>query len=387
MDSLTHLAAGALTPLAFPRTPLRASVIGFGIAVGELPDIDVFFGLSSEAFLTLHRGVSHALFWQPVMVFLAVLPFYIWMHAKGPRLTPCNGAGAFGDPEQGSGGAPGFFVMWLMALAGVCIHIYLDSLTTFGTQIFLPFSDFRAGLPAMFIIDPLLTLPLLVFMGMALRQKPVVVPYSLSAASGASGQGPGVALASSKARRLALAGLAWALLYPLGTLGANVLATDHYAQRLAPGGRLFLLPEAFSPFVWKALADEGDSYRLGSLNLLSPPNAQLDERYEKPDPALYESLKDQQQIFAFFGKFCTHMVQLEKPASPAVQAAYARPLREISFMDARYIVTRHSPVRLLGLGEPYFVLQARVNDSDALVAYRFLRRGEGDVDVPWIELQ
>jgi hypothetical protein len=48
MDSLTHLVAGALTPLAFRGAPKRAAVVAFGICAGELPDMDVFFGASIE---------------------------------------------------------------------------------------------------------------------------------------------------------------------------------------------------------------------------------------------------------------------------------------------------------------------------------------------------
>ena len=82
MDSLTHLVAGALTPLAFPGAPKRAAVLGFGIAVGELPDMDIFFGSTPEALLVLHRGFTHALVWQPLLVLLAVIPFYLWLRCK-----------------------------------------------------------------------------------------------------------------------------------------------------------------------------------------------------------------------------------------------------------------------------------------------------------------
>ena len=89
MDSLTHLVAGALTPLAFPGAPKRAAVLGFGIAVGELPDMDIFFGSTPEALLVLHRGFTHALVWQPLLVLLAVIPFYLWLRCKpaAPKRT------------------------------------------------------------------------------------------------------------------------------------------------------------------------------------------------------------------------------------------------------------------------------------------------------------
>lgn len=386
MDSLTHLAAGVLTPLAFPRTPVRAAVIGFGIAIGELPDMDFIFGVAPEARLVLHRGITHALFWQPVFVLLAVLPFYIWLQCKKPELREFSGEASGPGPAFASNGAPDFFTMYLMALAGVLIHLYLDSFTTFGTQIFLPFSDYRAGLPAMYIVDMLFTVPLCIFMAMALRARPDIVAYSPASCERADTR-RGVAVVSEKGRRLALAGLAWALLYPLAALGVNCLATSAYATRLAPSGSLRLLPEPLSPFLWKAVVDEGDSYRVGTLNLFAPDGDAIQARYRKPDPAVYAALRGQVPIFGLFSKFCSYMVQKERPVSPLVQAGYSMPLREFVFVDIRYVLSQDSPARLVGLGEPYFVLEARVNDSGALAAWRFLLRGEADRDVPWTELQ
>ena len=389
MDSLTHLAAGALTPLAFPRTPARAAVVAFGIAVGQLPDMDFIFGTSPEARLMLHRAVTHALFWQPFLVLLAVLPFYIWMRRRRPQLLDFSNIAGPCPPlpaHQASDGAPGFFAMYAMALAAGYMHIFLDSLTTFGTQILLPLSDVRVGLPAMFIVDPLLTVPLLVLLCKALRAKPDIASCGLYGSAGDAPGARGVAIVSIRARKLALAGLAWALLYPLLALGINSAATMSMAPRLAPEGRLTLLTELFSPLVWKAVVDEGDSYRLGMLNLAALGSAVIDERYEKPDPALYAALKEQEPLFAVFEQFCSFMVQRERLVSPRMQENYQRPLREISFVDIRYLVERQSPSRLLGLSEAYFVLEARVNDTGALVAYRFLQRGEADRDLPWIEL-
>ena len=44
-------------------------------------------------------------------------------------------------------------------------HVLIDVFTTYGTQVFAPFSDYRAAFNNFFIIDPLFTLPLLVCCG------------------------------------------------------------------------------------------------------------------------------------------------------------------------------------------------------------------------------
>ena len=415
MDSLTHLVAGALTPLAFRGTPKRAAVIGFGIAVGELPDIDILFGVSAEALLALHRGITHSLIWQPVLVLIAVLPFYIWLHCRGAGLIPIREAptaaraacmpGSDLEPGPDGLGAFGFGRMYCVALFAVFTHIYLDCMTTFGTQALLPFSGLRVGFAAMFIVDLLMTLPILALLTAALRQPPDIVPPVSPRRRGSEPAAPGLgyAFVSGKSRRLARIGLAWVLLYPLLSLSVNHIAAavlgpsltepplsaqtgdGNPPPRFAPD-RLVLMTEPFSPFVWKAIVDQGDSWRTGTLRLLSPGDTRLDREYAKPEPLLYETLKKQHPIFAMFEDFAPLMTQRERPAEPLVQKDYMSPVTEYSFLDLRYVIAPDSPARLVGRNDPNFVLEARVNEGGALLAYRFLQRGK-DKDTPWTVLE
>lgn len=413
MDSLTHLVAGALTPLAFRDTPKRAAVVGFGIAVGELPDIDIFFGGTTEALLTLHRGITHALFWQPVLVLIAVVPFYLWLHYRKPGLFP---APSSGPPEHAEAASPArsrpygagslsFGRMYMVALLAVLTHIYLDCMTTFGTQALLPFSDARIGFPAMFIVDLCLTLPALALMIYALRQPPDIVPPAgiipragRCATPCNAAPAYGYAFVPRKARLAARIGLAWILLYPLASLSVNALATTvlepvmveataraegegDAAPRFA-SPRLTLMTEPFSPAVWKAIVDEGKTYRMGTISLFSPAQERIDCVFAKPEPLLYEALKRQQPLFGFFEKFAPLMIQTERPASPFVQAAYKEPITEYAFVDLRYVFSPDSPARWVGRSDPNFVLEARVNASGGLLAYRFLHRGK-DRDTAW----
>lgn len=401
MDSLTHLVAGALTPLAFPGAPRRAALLGFGIAAGELPDMDIFFGSTPEALMVLHRGITHALVWQPLMALLVVLPLYLWMRCRAVNPAPdaCSGpdGGIFpasfqagGDPRPyANAGRFGLGSLYLSALFALYTHIYLDCMTTFGTQIFLPFSATRVGLPAMFIVDLLLTLPALGLMIYAWRLPPehAAAPAdSLAGVRPRRGGAPGTgAFVSVRARRVARVGLAWVLLYPLASLGVNAAATALYAPSLAPGGSLQLLTEPFSPLVWKAVVEEGRTYRMGTLFLASAREPQW-ERFVQPEPMLYESLKRQDKIFRQFEDFAPLMVQAERPASYLTQAGYAEKITEYAFADLRYLMSPDSPARLFGRTDPNFILEARVNDSGALLAYRFLRRGKLE-STPWTLLQ
>lgn len=400
MDSLTHLVAGALTPLAFPGAPRRSALLGFGIAAGELPDMDIFFGSTPEALMVLHRGITHALVWQPLLALLVVLPFYLLMRCRAANSAPDARSGpgsrAFSAPSPGGGTRPysdagrfGLGSLYLAALFALYTHIYLDCMTTFGTQIFLPFSAMRVGLPAMFIVDLLLTLPALGLMIYAWRLPPehAAVPAdSLAGFRSRRGGAPVTgAFASRRACRVARVGLAWVLLYPLASLGVNAAATAAYAPSLASGGGLQLLTEPFSPLVWKAVVEEGRTYRMGTLFLASAREPQW-ERFVQPEPMLYESLKRQNRIFRQFEDFAPLMVQAERPASYLTQAAYAEKITEYAFADLRYLMSADSPARLFGRTDPNFILEARVNDSGALLAYRFLRRGKLE-STPWTLLQ
>jgi inner membrane protein len=398
MDTLTHLVDGALTPLAFPRAPKRAAMLAFGIAAGELPDIDIFFGATPEAHFAIHRGITHALVWQPVLALLVVLPAYLWMRSAAstpkPRpapagspepknvpariqrsLSPCPDCGIFG---LGS--------LYLTALFALFTHIYLDSMTTFGTRIFLPFSNTRAAVPAMFIVDLILTLPALALMIYAWRLKAdlLPVPAVFPACAGPKRGAPG-AFVAAKARRIARIGLAWILIYPLAALGVNATATALYAPALAPGTSLQLLTEPFSPFVWKAVIEERRGYRMGTL-FLGSADEPLWEHFAQPEPMLYETLKRQHPIFRQFEEFAPLMVQMQRPAPYLTQTDYAHTVTEYSFVDIRYIISPQSPARLIGRSDPNFILEARVNDSGALLAYRFLWRG-AEESAPWTLLQ
>ena len=403
MDTLTHLVAGALTPLAFPGAPKRAAILGFGIAVGELPDIDIFFGSTPEALMVIHRGITHALAWQPVLALLAVLPIYLWLRctsaapppdvcsAPGGRIasgmTPAP-AGRDASPRADAGRF-GLGGLYLAALFALYTHLYLDCMTTFGTQIFLPFSAVRVGFPSMFIVDLLLTLPALALMIHAWRLKPEYLAVPADSLAGPRparrGKLAPAAFASTRSRRIARIGLAWMLLYPLASLGVNAAATALYSPVLAPGASLRLLTEPFSPFVWKAVIEENHTYRMGTLFPASAKEPRW-RHFTQPEPMLYEALKRQHPIFRQFEPFAPLMVQTERPASYLTQTEYAEKITEYAFADLRYLMSPDSPARFFGRTDPNFILEARVNDSGALLAYRFLRRGKLE-STPWTQVQ
>ncbi|MCC8194307.1 MAG: metal-dependent hydrolase [Deltaproteobacteria bacterium] len=345
MDSLTHLVAGALTPMAFKNAPKTRMMILFGIICGEFPDIDVIAGKTPEAILAFHRGATHALAAQPLFALLLALVFH--------RLIKKGDAA----------GTWTFAKTWSVALAALLIHLFLDSMTTFGTQIFLPFSDLRVALPAMYIIDLAMTLPLLAVLGIILAK------------GGLSPANP----APEKARtRLARGGLVWLVAYPLLALGLNYGLASHLTREYAGRGnkegitRVELSPEPFAPLNWKFIGIAPDAYYMGRYFLLSPGRDIPLTAYARPD-GLFEKAREAIPLFRLFDKFATYAFEtVGKDGSDTVH----------TFADVRYEATLPALMNALGRGDGIFLMQIKTRDGD-LAAYRFLYRGRDAATTQW----
>ncbi|MEG6592669.1 metal-dependent hydrolase, partial [Desulfovibrio sp. 1188_IL3213] len=185
MDPITHAASGAVAMLAAPHRPATRWAVPLAALAAASPDIDVLFCHTPLQFLLLHRGITHSLAAAPLLgLLLALLSRPLWRPS-----TP---------------GCWSFTKVWLFMVCMVLLHIWLDVITTYGTMIYLPFSHERVRLNAVFIIDLLLTLPLL------------------------------WAVWRWRARRgLMRLTLAWVIVYPLLCIGLNAWHTAQTQQRLA----------------------------------------------------------------------------------------------------------------------------------------------------------
>lgn len=413
MDSLTHLVAGALTPIAFPHAPKRSALVAFGIAAGQLPDIDVLFGgTSPEFFLSTHRGITHALALQPVMALAVVFPFALLLLNHPARLPALGGApvppgsagpgGALPGRAGGAGNAlsPRFGLgsMLCAALLALYMHIFLDCMTTFGTQIFLPFSPARVGFPSMFIVDFLLTLPALALLGIVLWLPSVSVPSAIRGSWWRTLRSPrtadenapttGLKYFSPRAQVLARIALCWLALYPLAALGLNGALVNVYARAWGvDSSRVVLLTEPFSPFIWKAVVDDGPTYRMGTLFPLAATPVREWAAFAKVDTALYGRLEEQEPLFMHFRKFSPTMVQVarQQPFSGKedMRSTPAGTLVTVyRFSDMRYLISPRSMARVLGHEDANFQLEAQVAADGTLLAYRYLHRAR-ETDTPW----
>ena len=344
MDTITHMVAGALTPLAFKNAPKTRMLTLFGIVCGEFPDIDILAGKSPEALLSFHRGITHAIVMQPVFAFVLALAFH-WSLKK----SDTKGEWTFART-------------WSVALLALLIHLFLDCMTTFGTQIFLPFSGYRVALPAMYIIDLAMTLPLLALWFILLKRG-------------------GNATPDEKRTFPARAGLVWILCYPLLCLGINYAATASLAERYAAQGnalgisRIELSPEPFAPLNWKVVGVADGEYHMARLFVPSPGNLLHFTPYPRLSPSLWRKLCETEPLFRIYDNFTTYPVQGDFQEQDGTTV--------YTFRDVRYEATLPRLMKRVGRDDGIFLMQVRMAPGGELLAHRFLHRGRDAAATPW----
>ena len=150
MDPITQGTVGAAfaQSTANKNNILRIGVIGF--LAGLAPDLDVLIRSSNDPilFLEYHRQFTHSLFFIPFgSLIIALLIFPLLKRSMG------------------------FKTVYLASLLGYATHGLLDACTSYGTQLFWPFSNERVTWNNISIIDPLFTIPILIFVGTAIKTR------------------------------------------------------------------------------------------------------------------------------------------------------------------------------------------------------------------------
>lgn len=221
MDPVSQAALGAAwaQPAAGRARLATASLLG--CLAGMAPDLDILIRSSSDPLLALeyHRQFTHSLAFIPFGALICALAFYPFCRRR-VSAAQC----------------------YLFCLLGYASHGVLDACTTYGTQLFWPFSNVRIAWNNVSVVDPLFTLPLigLVLMGVWRRQA-----------------------------GFAAAGVCWAIFY-LGfgvvqhnraTVAAGMLAAD----RGHVPARLDAMPALGSLLLWRTVYEYDGRYYVDAV--------------------------------------------------------------------------------------------------------------------------
>ncbi len=278
----------------------------WGAVAGTIPDLDVSAGWVADPITSLafHRCVTHSVYYallaSPVLAWMARAlygrdgrpePGYlwrVWLPATAALYvllvvgslaspTPLEGVPVYSAVVAGLTAVVPLLVWalrtlrprrnktlhrrsavtyahWLgLFLLGIGTHPLLDCFTTYGTQVFQPFSELRVAWDTVSVVDPAYTLPFLVCLlvaSRALRESPLRRRVTWL----------GVGLSSAY-----LVLTCVNLLRVRGQVASDLAAADISYERF------LVTPTLFQNVLWSVAIDQGDTLRVGQLGLLDDP--------------------------------------------------------------------------------------------------------------------
>lgn len=229
MDSLTQIVLGAAVGEAVAGKKMGARAALWGAIGGTIPDLDVLLRSFYHPFdaALVHRGFSHSLLFAllagPVLGWI----FYRLYKRRYDQKT----------------------WLWLWFLA-IVTHPLLDIFTNYGTQFLWPF-DWRITFNTVFVIDPLYTLPFMIFLLMALFTK----------------------RDNPKRSRRNKIGIYWSCGYLLWGVVVKLVilsnAPAYFEQSGHPVQRVMVTPAPLTSFYWQMMAEDDSCYYVGYKSLFS----------------------------------------------------------------------------------------------------------------------
>ena len=292
MDSLSQIVLGAAVGEAVLGRRIGNRAMVWGAVAGTIPDMDVLgkYFLSELDNLAFHRGISHSLLfcvvgalgfgwvtdrlyrsphhariamatkaaaavlvgfvvnfltqivapggWIPVALYIPLVGWWWWRHGQKRYFN-----GNWTAPDADLKG-------WvLLFFWGFLTHTLLDCFTTYGTQLYAPFSDTRVAWGTIAVADPLWTFPFLACLLVAAR----------------------FARSDQRRARWNGTGLAWCCFYLTLTVVNHGQVKGAFETALASEGKphdlLFITPTIFNNLLWNAVVEDGDGYLLAQYSI------------------------------------------------------------------------------------------------------------------------
>lgn len=260
MDFLTHgLTGAALARFFYGKVRPLVAIITLVIGA-TMPDYDsVVRFWSMTDFLEFHRGISHSL----VGVTVAAIILASIMKA------------IFRDA--------GYLKLFVLALTGGLSHIFLDMINSYGTQLFMPFTRYRYAWDLVMIIDPFITVSLILALALSVI---------------------------FKRRRVLFCGIAIALILTYVGLRAvcHAIAVGTVEKFALPGEKVVAsgaYPEILTPFEWLYVIETDSHYYTGEVHILKGETRPNPAYTKLPEDEIVQVAKKAKtaEVFLRFAKY------------------------------------------------------------------------------------
>lgn len=239
MDSLTQIILGAAVGEVVLGKKVGNKAMLYGAIAGTIPDFDIVASYLTDTVsaLEIHRGFTHSILFSVIFA-----PICGWLVSRFESYKDVKGWS------------------WLFFWAFIT-HPLLDAHTTWGTQLFWPLET-RLAFKTIFVIDPLYTVPFLVFLILTMFQKRT----------------------SKKRRFYNTMGLVLSSSYLLLTFFLKWLAFTKFETALNDQNivynQLDIRPSPLNTILWSANIDVEDGYLLGNYSFFDTQPISF-EFYEK----------------------------------------------------------------------------------------------------------
>jgi inner membrane protein len=225
MDTITHLALGAVTGEILLGKKLGKKAMLLGAIANNIPDIDFLaaFWLSPADNVLAHRGFTHSILCSILLAFLLAYGLARWFKKDNLSYTQWS-----------------YFLLIQLGL-----HLFVDAFNAYGVGWFIPFDASRISFNAVFVLDPFYSTILL------------IVSFTLAILS----------IAYLHRLRFAIIGLTLSFLY-LGYSLFNKYRVDKEASQLLANQGIgytnyFSTPTPFNTWLWFVVAEADSGYNIG----------------------------------------------------------------------------------------------------------------------------
>ncbi|GAB5418842.1 MAG: metal-dependent hydrolase [Crocinitomicaceae bacterium] len=300
MDSLTQVVLGAAVGEAVLGKKVGNRAMAWGAVAGTIPDLDVYMRYFTDQMTAteMHRGFSHSIVFSVLMAF--ILGYCVWKQA---RITMIGFLAILAIYPILRGSSI-VFVLIALALLGLLsfliwrrgesplvaskwdwsklffwtliTHPLLDAHTTWGTQLFWPF-EYRVAYQNIFVVDPLYTLPFLIFTLIALFMKRT----------------------NPKRAKFNKFGLIVSSSYMVLSIVLKAVTFSQFESKLEEEKIAYIemdtRPAPLNTFLWNAQVETKNGYRIAYYSIFDSKPIQFSEELPK-NHHLLEPYKDQEAI-------------------------------------------------------------------------------------------